>query len=164
MTDNAITRAGLAKLVAELERLQTSGRAEIAERIREAAASETNQAENSDFDAARAEQALLEQRIARLEQRIADAEIVDPDLGNDVVDVGERVRVRDLDTGARSAYVLVGSSEIDPDQGRISVASPLGRGLLGRKRGEIAVVAVPRGQRRLKILAIEAASEAGSAD
>jgi transcription elongation factor GreA len=71
-----------------------------------------------------------------------------------VVDLGERVRLRDLKTGARHEYELVGTLEADPATGRISAESPLGRALIGRRRGEVAVFQSPRGRRRLKILRV----------
>jgi transcription elongation factor GreA len=163
VTRNAITREGLARLLEELERLRTIGRAEITERIRQAAATETNRAENTDYLHARDEQALLERRIAILEERVGAAVIVEPDLTNGVVDVGELVRLRSLETGEEVEYVLVGSHEADPSQGRVSAVSPLGRALIGLEPGEIAVVDAPRGRLRFEVLAIEDALAADAA-
>ena len=89
MTQTLITRAGLARLREELEHLTTTGRQEIAERIRHAVSSERNMVENGDYHDAREEQALLERRIAILQERIVDANVVDPDSENGVLDVGE---------------------------------------------------------------------------
>jgi transcription elongation factor GreA len=150
-----ITREGLARLEAELEQLKTAGRDEIAERLRAAISTDANAAENADLNQARDEQALLERRIAILEHRIRTAEPVDPDGQNGVVDVGERVRLRDLETGQRLSYDVVGSLESDVFAGRVSSSSPLGRALIGLRKGQVAVVNAPRGLRRLKILAIE---------
>jgi transcription elongation factor GreA len=154
MNDTAITQEGLGRLVDELERLTTAGRREVAERIRHAVSTDANPTENADYLDAREEQALLERRIATLEQRIGEAVLVSPDAGNGVVDVGERVKLRDLDTGAKVEYEVVGSLEADPGSGRISSVSPLGRALVGRGRGEIAVVEAPKGLFRFEILAI----------
>lgn len=162
LTSTAITRAGLARLAAELERLETEARAEVADRIKHAVSTEANAAESADYLDAREEQAALEQRIAVLAERIAAAEVVEPDPANGVADVGERIRVRDVDTGRRHVYELVGTHEVDPLSGRISVASPVGLALLGRARGELVSVDVPRGTLRLKILAIEPAAEAAA--
>ena len=150
-----ITRDGLARLEAELEQLKSAGRDEIAERLRAAMSTDANAAENADLNQARDEQALLERRIAILEDRLRSAEPVDPDAFNGVVDVGERVRLRDLETGRRHSYDLVGSLESDVFAGRVSSSSPLGRALIGLRKGQVAVVQAPRGPRRLKILAIE---------
>jgi len=150
-----ITREGLARLEAELEQLKTAGRDEIAERLRAAISTDANAAENADLHQARDEQSLLERRIAILEDRIRTADPVDPDAFNGVVDVGERVRLRDLETGQRLSYDLVGSLESDVFAGRVSSSSPLGRALIGLRKGQVAVVNAPRGLRRLRILAIE---------
>jgi transcription elongation factor GreA len=150
-----ITRDGLARLEAELEELTTEGRREIAERLRYALSAEANADENADLHHAREEQAQLERRIAILEHRIGRAEPVDPDASNGVIDVGERVRLRDLETGTKLEYDLVGSLESDVFAGRISSASPLGRALVGLRKGQVAEVDAPRGLRRVKVLAIE---------
>jgi transcription elongation factor GreA len=158
MTQTLITRAGLARLREELEHLTNTRRREIAERIRHAVSSERNLAENVAYHDAREEQALLERRIATLQERIADADVVDPDAENGVLDVGERVRLRDLENDEEIQYELVGSLEADPLAGRISAASPLGRALLGRRGGEVAVVDAPKGRLLFKILEVQVAS------
>ena len=150
-----ITRDGLARLTADLEHLTRNGRLEVAERIRHAVSTGANVEENADYHAAREEQALLERRIATLEGRIASAQLVEPDASNGSVDVGERVRLRNLDTGEKVEVELVGSFEGDPFEGRISVASPLGEALLGRRNGEVAIVEAPKGRMRFKILAVD---------
>jgi transcription elongation factor GreA len=157
MKERLITAAGLAQLREELERLKTTGRSAMAERLREAASTEADANTNADYLEAREEQARLEARIARLEERLAAARLVEPDAANGTVDVGERVRLRDVDTGSRVEYELVGSFEGDPAAGRISAESPVGRALIGRRPGEIAVVQAPKGEVRLRIVAIEAA-------
>lgn len=154
MREAFITPDGLARLTEELEHLSHSGRQEVAERIRQAVSTDANAEENADYQAAREEQALLERRIAILQERIASAQLVEPDASNGSVDVGERVRLRDLDTGERVEVELVGSFEGDPSQGRISVASPLGEALLGRRHGEVAIVDAPMGRLRFKVLAV----------
>ncbi len=159
MKETMITPGGLARLTGELDRLKASGRDEAARRIREAFARDADPTANTDYLAARDEQALLEARIARLEERLAAAHVAEPDAANDIVDLGELVRLRDLDTGARLEYELVGSFEADPAASRISADSPLGQALIGRRRGEIAVVQAPKGQFRLEILAIDLPGE-----
>ncbi len=157
MTERLFTAEGLARLRDELDRLKTVGRREVADRLRHAVAAEADPSTNADYIEAREEQARLEARIARLEDRLAAAKVVEPDNGNDMVDVGERVRLRDLDTGSRLTYELVGSFEADPAAGRISAESPVGQALIGRRRGEVALVQAPRGEVRLRVVAIEAA-------
>jgi transcription elongation factor GreA len=154
VNETLITPEGLARLSDELERLRTSGREAITERIRAAISTDADASANADYQAAREEQALLETRIARLERRLAAVQVAEPDAANDVVDLGERVRLRDLETGARLEYELVGSFEADPTDGRVSAASPLGQALIGRRRGDVAVVEAPTGQRRLRILTV----------
>lgn len=156
MTDSVITREGLARLNQELERLVTGGRRQIAERLRNAATSEANPAESGDYLDVREEQAMLERRIAVLQERLRRARVVDPELGNGRIDVGERVRLRDLSSGERLELELVGPLESDPTAGRISVASPVGAAILGLRRGQIADVDAPRGMLRYKVLAVEA--------
>jgi transcription elongation factor GreA len=157
MNERLITTEGLARLTEELDRLRTTGRREAAERLRHAVAAEADPSTNADYIAAREEQARLEGRIAQLEERLAAARVVGPDHANDTVDVGERVRLRDLDTGARFVYELVGSFEADPAAGRISAESPVGRALIGRRPGEVAHVQAPKGEVRLRVVGIEAA-------
>jgi len=154
MHETLITRDGLERLSAELEHLTIDGRREIAERLRHAVASEANCAENADYLGVREDQALLERRIALLEERLGAARVVEPQPGNGRVDVGERVRLRDLGSGERLEVELVGPLESDAPAGRISVASPLGRAIVGLRRGEIAQVDAPRGRLQFKILAV----------
>jgi transcription elongation factor GreA len=162
MRETLITVEGLARLSAELERLRTFGRREITERLRAAMSTDADASANADYQAAREEQALLEARIDRLERQLDAARVAGPDAGNDVVDLGERVRLRDLETGKRLEYELVGTFEADPAAGRISAESPLGRALLGRRKGEVAVVEAPRGLRQLRITSIAQAPRAES--
>ena len=154
MNETLITPNGLARLNDELDRLRTSERQRVTERIRVAKATDADANNNPDYQAAREEQEQLEVRIARLEHRLAVALVAEPDAANGVVDLGERVRLRDLKTGARHEYELVGTFEADPTVGQISAASPLGRALIGRRRGEVAVIQTPKGRRRLKILSV----------
>lgn len=161
MTDTLITPDGLAKLNEELEQLTTAGRRQTAERIGHAAASAANVAENADYVDALEDHGRLERRIAILNQRIASAQVVEPDALNGVVDVGERVHLHDIESGERLEYELVGSLEADPFAGRISAASPLGRAVLGRRRGDVVVVDAPKGRLQLKIVGIEPGARPG---
>lgn len=161
MKETLITPAGLARLSDELERLRTSERQVITERIRTSISTDADATANPDYQAAREEQGLLEARIARLERRLATAVVAQPDAANDVVDLGERVRLHDLETGARLEYELVGSLEADPTDGRISAESPLGQALIGRRRGEVAAFQAPKGPRTLRILTVMQPRTAG---
>jgi transcription elongation factor GreA len=158
MDDTVITPDGLQRLTDELERLTTDGRREMADRLRRAAAGEASAEESADYLGVREDQALLERRIALLEDRVRTARIVEPQPGNGRVDVGERVRLRDLESGERLELELVGPLEADPAAGRISIASPVGRAIQGLRRGQIAEVDAPRGRLQFKILAIEVAA------
>lgn len=161
MNEMLITPAGLARLEAELDRLRTEGRRDAAERLRHAAGAEADVTESVDYRIAREEKDRLEARIAQLEQRLAQTEIAEADDGNGVIDLGERVRLRNLDTGMRMEYEVVGTLEADLPSGRISAVSPLGRALLGKRRGDIVLVDAPGGAWRFKILRIEPAYAAG---
>jgi transcription elongation factor GreA len=164
MKETLITPAGLVRLSEELERLKTDARREVTERIRSAVATDADVNANADYLAAREEQAELEFKIARLEQRLAAARVAEPDAANGLVDVGERVRLRDLDTGRGHVYELVGALEADPAAGRVSVESPVGRAIVGRRQGDVVVVEAPRGQIRVRIVGIEATHVAGKPD
>jgi transcription elongation factor GreA len=155
MDETVITREGLERLSEELDRLRTAGRHDIAEMLKQAAATGANR-ESADYLYVREEQAQLERRIAVLEQKLRAARVVEPQLGNGRVDVGERVRLRDLESGSRLEVELVGPHEADLAAGRISVVSPLGRAIVGRRRGEVADVDAPLGRRRFKVLTVEA--------
>jgi transcription elongation factor GreA len=156
MNQTVITRDGLERLQAQLEQLSGAGRREIAERLSRAAESEVNRNENADYLSAREDQALLERRISLLEERLRTARVVEPQLGNERIDVGERVRLHDLDSGERLEVELVGPLESDPLAGRISIVSPLGRAIVGLRRGQVAEVDAPRGKLQYKVLTVEA--------
>jgi transcription elongation factor GreA len=160
MNETAITRAGFEALSEELTRLAGDGRRAIAQRFREAAAAEAGADESADYLAVRDDQALLERRIALLEERLRSARIVEPELGNGRIDIGERVVLRDLETGERIELELVGPFETGQAGDRVSAAAPVGKAIHGRRRGEIAEVEAPRGTRRFEILAVDAPADA----
>ncbi len=155
--DVVLTREGYDKLIHEIEILRTDKRREVAERIKEAREF-GDISENAEYDHAKNEQAMLEARISQLEDKLRSATIVDNrNIETDVVSVGSRVRVKDQKSGKSLAYQIVGSAEADPSENKLSNESPVGRALLGRKRGDLVTVAVPRGpSRKLKITKIEA--------
>ena len=155
--DVILTRAGYEKLKATIEELETVKRREVADRIREAREF-GDISENSEYDDAKNEQALLEARIARLKEQLRAARVVDTDdVTTDVVSVGTKVRVEYVDEGDRVEYEIVGSAEADPSQNRLSNESPVGRAVLGHKKGEVVEVAAPAGAIKLKIVSIKAA-------
>ena len=156
--DVILTPEGLIKLKQELELLQGDRRREIAERIK--VAREFGEiAENAEYDNAKNEQAMLEARISQLEDRIRAASVIDPsEVDNHTVQVGNVVHVKDEKTGKSQKFTIVGTTESNPREMRLSNESPVGRALMGHKRGEIVAVKVPKGPaRKLKITKIDIA-------
>ena len=154
--DTILTPEGLEKLKAELEHLSNERRAEVAQRIKEAREF-GDISENSEYDDAKNEQAMLESKIAQIEERLRSAQVIDAkDLSTDVVQVGSVVHVKD-EAGKSSKYTIVGSAEANPAEAKLSNESPVGKALVGRKRGEEVSFATPRGERHLKITKIDVA-------
>ncbi len=150
-----ITEEGLEKLKEELEYLKVTKRKEITEKIKEARGF-GDLSENSEYDAAKDAQAAMEQRVTEIENIIKNAKIVSADeLPSDVVGIMSRVRVFDCDLDEEDEYTIVGSTESDPLSGKISDESPIGKGLIGKKVGEIADIETPGGMIQLKILDIQ---------
>jgi transcription elongation factor GreA len=156
--ESLITPEGLEKLKTELEQLKTTRRREVADRIKEAREF-GDISENSEYDDAKNEQGMLEQRIAQMEERIRRATVIDAKkLDTSTVSVGVRVHVKDQKSGDSRKFQLVGSAEANPSEEKLSHESPIGKALMGRKRGDVISVEVPRGPKReLKITKIEAA-------
>src|SRR3984893_6267995 len=156
--DVILTQEGLANLKSELDHLSSTRRREVAARIKEAREF-GDISENAEYDDAKNEQAMLEARIAQLEDKLRSATVIDPsDLGTDVVRIGSIVHVKD-ETGKPTTYTIGGSAEAKPTEMRLSNESPVGKALLGRKRGEEIVVSTPRGERKLKITKIDVESK-----
>ena len=156
--DVILTAEGLSTLKSELEQLSTIRRREVAARIKEAREF-GDISENAEYDDAKNEQAMLEARIAGLEEKLRSATVIDAsDLGTDLVRVGSVVHVKD-EGGKSTKYTIVGSAEASPEQAKLSNESPVGKALLGHKRGEEVVFLTPRGQRRLKITKIDVVSK-----
>jgi transcription elongation factor GreA len=154
--DVILTPEGLEKLKDEIEYLSTTKRREVAERIKEAREF-GDISENSEYDDAKNEQAMLESRIAQLEDKLRSASVIDAsELSPDVVRVGSVVHVKDTGSGKELIYTIVGSTEADPGQNRLSNESPVGQGLLGRSKGDTVTVQLPSGkQRELTVTNIE---------
>ncbi len=155
--DLMLTPEGLEELKSKIEHLSTDRRREVADRIRDAREF-GDISENSEYDDAKNEQAMLEKQIAELEEKLRSARVIDEGrVGTDKVSVGTTVHVKDQKTDKSAKYKLVGSAEADPSNGRLSNESPVGKALMGRKRNEVVSVPVPRGPaRELKITKIDA--------
>ena len=157
MKEVILTPDGYTKLKEEIEQLSTVKRREVAERIKHAREF-GDITENSEYDDAKNEQAMLEHRIALLEERLAHARVIEADeISSDVVGIGTRVRLKDMDANETVEYTIVGSAEANPQENRLSNESPVGKAILGRKKGEVVEVAAPRGALKFKIMDIKAA-------
>lgn len=156
--ESVITREGLAKLKEEVEHLSTTKRREVAQRIKEAREF-GDISENSEYDDAKNEQALIEQRISALSEKVRRATVIDgKKVATDIVSVGVKVHVKDQKSGDSLKFQIVGSAESDMTDNKLSNESPIGSALIGHKRGDVVSVEVPRGpKRKLKITKIEAA-------
>ena len=149
-----LTREGYEKIVAEHDELVAVRRKEVAERIKEAL-SYGDISENAEYDAAKNEQAELEERIHKLENMMRKAQIIEEsDQSGDTVSVGTKVRVKDTKTGDEMDFVIVGSTEADPFEGKISNESLVGAALLGSKLGEVVEIVVPDGVVNYEIVLI----------
>ena len=155
--DVLLTPEGLEKLKAEIEYLSNEKRREVAERIKEAREF-GDISENSEYDDAKNEQAMLEARIASLEDKLRSASVINAaELSADVVRVGSAVSVKD-DAGKSLQYTIVGSTEANPSENRLSNESPVGKALLGHKKGDTVTVQLPSGKaRELQITKIDVA-------
>ena len=154
--DVILTPEGLEKLKQEIEYLSGEKRREVAERIKEAREF-GDISENSEYDDAKNEQMMLEARIASLEEKLRSATVIDSsELDTNVVRVGSLVHIKD-DAGKSATYTIVGSTEADPSSNKLSNESPVGKAIIGRKKGETVEVEAPRGALKYKILDIKAA-------
>ena len=156
--ETLLTPNGLVDLKDKIEHLSTVRRREVAARIKEAREF-GDIAENSEYDDAKNEQAMLEKQIAELEEKLRSARIIDEkNVDTETVGVGVLVHVKDQKTDKSNKFKIVGSAEADPSSQRLSNESPVGKALIGHKRGDVVSVPVPRGPaRKLKITKIEAA-------
>src|SRR5881409_177089 len=141
--DIILTKDGLEELKQKIDYLSNDRRQEVAERIKEARGF-GDISENSEYDDAKNEQAMLEKQIAELEDKLRSATIIDEGaVSTDVVSVGSVVHVKDQKTEKSVKYKIVGSAEANPSEMKLSNESPVGKALLGRKRGETVSVPVP---------------------
>ena len=139
-----LTPEGLKKLEDELEHLKVTGRKEIAERIK-IARGFGDLSENSEYDAAKDAQAAMEERISKIEEMLKNVR---------VVGILSKVRVLDVEFDEEETFIIVGSTEADPDKGKISDESPIGSALIGKKVGETVLAEAPGGTIEFKILEI----------
>ncbi|MBR5516977.1 MAG: transcription elongation factor GreA [Firmicutes bacterium] len=149
-----LTQEGYDKIVAELEELVSVRRKEISERLKEAI-SYGDLSENAEYDAAKNEQAELEERILKLENMIRKATIIDEEnMASDRVRVGLTVKVLDVEENEEMEFTIVGSTEADPFEGRISNESEVGKNLLGKQKGDTVQIVVPDGLLTYKVVDI----------
>ena len=157
MKEVILTPEGYEKLKREIQTLQTEKRREVAERIR-VAREFGDIAENAEYDDAKNEQAMLEHRIATLEDRLLAARVISKkEISKDTVSVGSKVRVKNMDAGKTFEYHIVGSAEANPAENKLSNESPVGKAIIGHKKGDVVEVSAPRGALKFKILEIKAA-------
>ena len=150
-----LTSEGLAKLEEELEELKTVKRKDVADKIK-VALSFGDLSENSEYDEAKNEQAMVEARIVQLEAILKNAKVLgDEEVDRDVVNLGSKVKIRDVEFDEIMEYHLVGSTEADPMNGKISDESPVGKAILGHRVGEIVQAEAPSGMVDYEILEIQ---------
>ena len=157
MKEVILTPEGFKKLQREIDLLRGEKRREVAERIR-VAREFGDIAENAEYDDAKNEQALLEHRIATLEERLLNARVIEAgDVSTDAVSIGSKVKLKDIEANETIEYHIVGSAEADPAANKLSNESPVGKAIMGRKKGDVVEVTAPRGALKFKIMEIKAA-------
>ena len=154
MATTYMTAGGLQKLKEELQQLESVERPRVIAAIAEAR-EKGDLSENAEYDAAKEEQGVLESRIAMLKAKIMDARIIDEtDISTDEVQILTKVRVQNIKTGQEKVYQLVTEGEANILEGKIATTTPIAKGLLGKKVGDLAEVVVPAGKLEFKILEI----------
>lgn len=154
MERTPITRTGYEKLNAELRHLKTVERPQVIQAIEEARA-HGDLSENAEFDAAKERQAFIEARVNELTYKLNSADVIDPEkLPKDRAVFASRVLLENVDTGEDVEYMLVGPEESDIDKGQISIVSPLGKAIMGRKPGDEIVLQAPGGKRVYELVEI----------
>lgn len=149
-----LTYEGLKRMEEELENLKTVRRKEVADKIKEARG-QGDLSENAEYDAAKEEQAEIESRIVVLEKMLKNAEVIDDEeISNDIISIGCKVKIYDVEFEEELEYAIVGSAEADPMEGKISNESPVGKTLLGHKIGDLVEVETPAGMVEFRILEI----------
>jgi transcription elongation factor GreA len=148
------TEEGLFRLKDELSYLKTNGRSKVAEQLSDAR-DKGDLSENAEYGAAKEAQEILENRIAKLEELVASARVINKeDVDMSAVSILSKVKIRNKQTGAESTYTMVSEEEADLKEGKLAIESPIGKGLLGKKIGEVALVEAPAGKIEFEILDI----------
>ena len=154
MADVYLTREGYDKLREELEYLKRDKRKEISAMVKRAREF-GDLSENAEYEAAKEAQALNEKKIAELEDKLSRARIIeDENISYDEVRIGAKVTLQDMDSGGELRYTIVSETEADYEEGKISLTSPVGKGLMGHKEGEAVEIEIPAGVLKYKILKI----------
>ena len=155
MKEVILTKEGYEKLKKEIDHLRNDKRREVAERIR-IAREFGDIAENAEYDDAKNEQAMLEHRIAQLEERLLAARVIEKrEISKDAVSIGSHVKLRDIEAKKTLEYHIVGSAEANPAENKLSNESPVGKAIMGKKKGETVEVSTPRGSLKFKILELK---------
>ncbi|MEP5288494.1 transcription elongation factor GreA [Ekhidna sp.] len=154
MAVNYYTKDGLEKLKTELNELKTKGRSDMAKQIAEAR-DKGDLSENAEYDAAKEAQGLLELKISKLEKVVGDARVIDEStIDTSKVSILSTVKIKNKKNNMEVTYQLVAEEEADLKSGKISIQSPIGKGLLGKKKGEKAMIKVPAGDIEFEIMNI----------
>lgn len=154
MTNEVIlTSEGKKQLEERLDKLKVFSRKDVAEKIK-VAREFGDISENAEYDAAKEEQAMIEGEIMEIEAKLRSAVIIDDKVETSAVNVGNTVKILDMEIGEEAEYKIVGTAEADSKANRISNESPVGKALLGRKKNEVVEVAAPQGKFKIKILKI----------
>ena len=155
MSVTYLTPEGFEELKAKLEDMKTNGRADAAKAIAEAR-DKGDLSENAEYDAAKEAQGLLEMRINEMEKTLSNARVLDASqMDNSEVRVLSRVTIKNAANNREMTYQLVSEAEADLKKKRISISSPMGKGLLGKKEGELAIVKTPNGEMKFEVVKIE---------
>ncbi len=153
-TTHYFTAEGLEKLKKEISELRTKGRAEISKAISDAR-DKGDLSENAEYDAAKDAQGMLEMKIYQLEDTLANSKLIDPSrMDTSKVMILSKVKVKNLGTKSSHLFTLVSESEADIKIGKISVGSPIGKGLLGKVKGEVVEISIPNGTMKMEIIEI----------
>ena len=154
MAEIFMTAEGKKQLEERLKDLKVNGRAEMAEKIR-VAREFGDLSENAEYDIAKEEQAKMEAEIIEIEAKLRNVQIIDEKVKGDKADVGSKIEIKDVKTGAVYSYTIVGTHESNPMEGRISNESPIGKDVLGKRKGAEVVVKAPMGDAVYKIVDIK---------
>lgn len=148
------TKEGLQRLKDELHQLKTKGRSDIAKQIAEAR-DKGDLSENAEYDAAKDAQGLMEMKISELENKVAFARVLDESsMDNSKVSILSTVKLKNKKNNMEVSYTIVAEDEADLKSGKISIGSPIGKGLMGKAKGDIAIIKAPAGEIEMEILEI----------